>query len=329
MGGKVNREAGFPVPVAPIMNTTFLLLNLILLTKGVDITQNATAINEVLELSIVPNAKFEAKLREMDLEWLRDTLVERTCWDQVYWATAEGITSMDCSPDAKRLLHLLTRRIRPLGNRTDVTFPRALVAVCAIQGILLNMGAQIILLWKMFYRGNKKAFLLSGLITALCKWAGVPLFDADEVLLMEPPFHPLLVIQGSTSRSKKRRTGRASSSKAAMDSNDEDPLSGARIKEDLQAVRKRMGNAYAGFNLVPPSTALEVEMLRRQLRQERKKNIARDCLMIRLWKGFVRIPSRVLSGSFRKNRGGRLRFCLASSRFGGENPALAVPPWRN
>ena len=45
---------------------------------------------------------FEAKLKEMDLEWLRDILVEPTRRDQVYWANAVGITSTGWSPDAKR-----------------------------------------------------------------------------------------------------------------------------------------------------------------------------------------------------------------------------------
>uniref|UniRef100_M1DMC5 Uncharacterized protein n=1 Tax=Solanum tuberosum TaxID=4113 RepID=M1DMC5_SOLTU len=115
----------------------------------------------------------------------------------------------------------------------------------------------------MFYRGIKKAFFLLGLINALCKRAGVPLFDADEVLPMDPLFHPRLVRSGSTSRRKRRRTGKASSSKAAVDLEEKDLLSGAQVEEDLKPVRKRMGSDYANFTPVPPSTALEVEMLHR------------------------------------------------------------------
>jgi len=101
---------------------------------------NAIAINESLEVSEVSNAEYEAYLREMDLEWLRDTLVEPARRDQVYWDTAEGITSTDWSPDAKRWLDLVTRRIHPSGNRTDVTFPWLLVVACAIYGNELNVG---------------------------------------------------------------------------------------------------------------------------------------------------------------------------------------------
>ncbi|KAH0689239.1 hypothetical protein KY289_016597 [Solanum tuberosum] len=99
---------------------------------GVDILFNATTINEVLEVPEISNAKYEAKLREMDLGWLRDSLIEPVCLDHVYLATAKGITSTDWSPDAKRWLHLVPRRICPSRNHTDVTFPRDLVVACAI-----------------------------------------------------------------------------------------------------------------------------------------------------------------------------------------------------
>ncbi|KAH0698639.1 hypothetical protein KY284_012854 [Solanum tuberosum] len=104
----------------------------VILIRGVDIPLNVTAINEALEVLEVSNAEYAAKLREMDLEWLRDALVEHAHRDQVYWATVEGITSTYWSPDAKRWLHLVTRRIRPSGNHTNVTFPWVLVVACAI-----------------------------------------------------------------------------------------------------------------------------------------------------------------------------------------------------
>uniref|UniRef100_M1DRL2 Putative plant transposon protein domain-containing protein n=1 Tax=Solanum tuberosum TaxID=4113 RepID=M1DRL2_SOLTU len=50
--------------------------------KGVDIPLNVTAINEMLEVSEVSNAEYKAKLREIDLEWLRDTLIEPARQDQ-------------------------------------------------------------------------------------------------------------------------------------------------------------------------------------------------------------------------------------------------------
>uniref|UniRef100_M1DAW6 Putative plant transposon protein domain-containing protein n=1 Tax=Solanum tuberosum TaxID=4113 RepID=M1DAW6_SOLTU len=205
---------------------------------GVDIPMNATTINKVLEVPKVSNAEYEAKPRDMDMGWLRDTLVEPVRWDRVYWSIAEGITSANWSPDAKRWLHLVTKRIFPSGNCTDVTFPRDLVVACAVQGIELNVRAQIISKWKMFYRGNKKAFFLPWL--------------------------------GSTSRSKRRRrrTDRASNSQAATETDNkggddthptrsQTPLSGAQVEEDLVAVRRRLGHSFADTTPVPPSSTLE------------------------------------------------------------------------
>lgn len=76
-----------------------------------------------------------------------------------------------------------------MGIHTHVTFPRVLVVVCTIRGIELNVGEQIISEWKMFYRGNKKIFLLR-LVTMKCEKVGVPHVDTDEVLHMDPPISP-------------------------------------------------------------------------------------------------------------------------------------------
>lgn len=52
----------------------------------------------------------------MDLEWIRDTLVEPTCRDQAHWDIAECITYRNWSYDIKRWLDLVTMRIRPSDN---------------------------------------------------------------------------------------------------------------------------------------------------------------------------------------------------------------------
>ena len=116
-------------------------------------------------------------------------------WDHVYYAIAEEINIMDRLPYAKKWLNLVTKRIYPLRNFTNVTFPRDLVVSYAIQGIQLNMGAEIILELKMFYKGNKKTFFLPGLITTLRNRADMPLFDGEEVLPMDPPFTIFWLVQ--------------------------------------------------------------------------------------------------------------------------------------
>uniref|UniRef100_M1DEX5 Uncharacterized protein n=1 Tax=Solanum tuberosum TaxID=4113 RepID=M1DEX5_SOLTU len=88
----------------------------------------------------------------------------------------------------------------------------------------------------------------------------------------------------------------ATNSKAAVNLDDDDPLSGAWVEEVLKAVRKRMGSAYADFTAVPPSTTLEVVMLHRQLRQEGRKGVKRDRLMARMWKTIKSIFTCVSPG---------------------------------
>uniref|UniRef100_M1DRN2 Uncharacterized protein n=1 Tax=Solanum tuberosum TaxID=4113 RepID=M1DRN2_SOLTU len=114
----------------------------------------------------------------------------------------------------------------------------------------------------------------------------------------------------STSESKRRKTDGASSNKAVVEENDEGgedenaddtlptesqpPLYGSRVEEDMAAIRRRLGSSYASASTpVPPSTSFEIEMLRRQLRQERKKGLERDRLLGRMWKAMKVIFSCV------------------------------------
>ena len=75
---------------------------------------------------------------------------------------------------------------------------------------------------------------------------------------MDPSSHPLLVRSGSTYSNNKRLTAKASSRKVVVDSDENDPLSGARVEVDLETVWKKMGSVYADFTSVPPNTTLEV-----------------------------------------------------------------------
>lgn len=81
-----------------------------------------------------------------------------------------------------------------------------------------------------------------------------------------------------------RRTRKSSINREATSSDSEDPLLGVRVEIKLETVRKKMGSAYADFTLVPPSTALEVDLLHRQLLQEKRKGVERELLMAQIWK---------------------------------------------
>lgn len=122
------------------------------------------------------------------------------------------------SPNAKRWLHFVPRRIHPSYNYIDVTFPRDSKVACTIHGIELDAREHIISKWKIFYWSNKKGSFMCGLITALCKWVEVPLVDTNEVLTMDHSVPPLLVRQVSTSQSKRTRKNRASNCQEAGES---------------------------------------------------------------------------------------------------------------
>ena len=55
------------------------------------------------------------------------------------------------------------------------------------------MGVHIKFKWMFFYIDKKKMFFVSGLVTTMCRRAGVPFLDNDKALPMDPRLHPLLV----------------------------------------------------------------------------------------------------------------------------------------
>ena len=80
------------------------------------------------------------------------------------------------------------------------------MVACAIE---INVVAKIISEWKMFYGVNKKELFLPSLVTVVCKWTEVTLFDADEVLPLNIPIQPFLVWAISIFYRKRRRTSKA------------------------------------------------------------------------------------------------------------------------
>lgn len=133
----------------------------------------------------------------------------------------------------------------------------------------------------MIYQENNKALFLPCLITFPWKPARLTLFDADQILPMDPLIHPLIEQAGFVFK-RRRRTSRASSSRSAAGSDSEDPLSGELVEIDLETVWKKMGSVYADFTPVPPNTTLKVELFRRQLRQKTRTGVERNHLMDRM-----------------------------------------------
>ena len=117
---------------------------------------------------------------------------------------------------------------------------------------------------------------------------------------MDIPVHPLLFWEGSTPGSKRRRTIRANSSQEVAEVDDQGSddgagddarptqsqvqLSGARVEEDHATVKRLLGCSFPDTTSYLFSVALHVDMLRLQLRHERRKGLVRDRLMARTQK---------------------------------------------
>uniref|UniRef100_M1DX70 Uncharacterized protein n=1 Tax=Solanum tuberosum TaxID=4113 RepID=M1DX70_SOLTU len=157
--------------------------------REVDIPMRTQSINAVLKVPEISNSKYETRLREMDLGWLWDTLIKAARLDQVYWATTEDITN-------------------PSGG------------LCYVGDWTECRGSNHVRVEDV-YQGNKKTFFLSGLVTRMCNRAGLPLLDTDEVLPIDPLFHPLLIRQPSTYGRKRGKTDGPGNSRAAVEADDE------------------------------------------------------------------------------------------------------------
>lgn len=76
-------------------------------------------VNEVLGVPNIPNDSYEAKLKDIYMKWLRDSLVNEEYKSKIYCPTTKGLTSAY----ARRWLTLVGRRTRLSDNLTDVTYP--------------------------------------------------------------------------------------------------------------------------------------------------------------------------------------------------------------
>lgn len=147
--------------------------------RGVDIPMDARFVNLVLGMSKIHHEPHTAKLRETDMTWLRNTLVEEKYWEEVSQFTSKGLINHYYSPEGWRWLTLIGQRVHPSGNLTYMTYPRALVVVYIIGGIPVYMGEMIMAMWMDLYHGSKKSPFLLGLVYVLCMQVVVPLDDTN------------------------------------------------------------------------------------------------------------------------------------------------------
>lgn len=65
-------------------------------------------INEVLGVLNISNVRYMAKAWDMDVKWLRDTLIMEEWIDQIYWPSTKGIKSTYFIDNARRWLNLVS-----------------------------------------------------------------------------------------------------------------------------------------------------------------------------------------------------------------------------
>lgn len=167
------------------------------------------------------NNENEDKLKEMNMRWLQDSLVEEEYRGKVYWATIEGITCAYFFEDAWKRLTLVGKKICPLGN-LYVTYTQAVIVACVIRRIQLNVGALIEFEWNDFYRDNKKGSFLPRLLSALFICVKVSEDDTYRLAEMDPQSNNLLVRKLPFAKRERKKVGEAESSRAATVLGEED-----------------------------------------------------------------------------------------------------------
>lgn len=112
---------------------------------GVDVPVDAAIINEVLRVLVVFICSGSG------IRWY-----QRMTGISSSGRVLRGLENTYFIADARRWLNPVTKRIHLLGNTSNVTHPRSLVVECVVLAIQLNMGVQIMIEWKNFYRGKKR-----------------------------------------------------------------------------------------------------------------------------------------------------------------------------
>lgn len=123
-----------------------------------------------------------------------------------------GLTSVDWSPNGKWWLNLVFRRIHSSRNRTNFTFPRALVVVCALQGIQRMWRRKLSSSERCSTGATRRHSSFPILSLPYASGQGCPCSMPMRYLLpMDPPIHPRLVQACSIYKGKRKRKNKDSS----------------------------------------------------------------------------------------------------------------------